>query len=171
MTNYTKGIEAGTAEAAASTVDKYTQLAQEYGIPVYDPKTKKLYMNAAKDVAALEAGTKSLDDIAKLWKGNVLAQYSHLAPAIDAGLSLRQVADPGIKTVAKYTGQNEDLIGLDNPYVQAYLKGDGKSTLADNVLRSKIFSDPNSGADKSPEVRGLMDGLLTDIKKRFGRMA
>ena len=171
MTNYTKGIEAGTAEAAASTVDKYTQLAQEYGVPVVDPKTKKLYMNAAKDVAALEAGTKSLEDITKLWKGNVLAQYSHLAPALDAGLSLRQVADPGIKTVAKYTGQNEDLIGLDNPYVQAYLKGDGKSTLNDNALRSKILSDPASGADQSPEVRNLLQGLSMDIKKRFGRMA
>jgi hypothetical protein len=171
MNNYTKGIEAGTTEAAASTVDKYTQLAKEYGVSVVDPKTKKLYMNAAKDVAALEAGTKSLDDVAKLWKGNVLAQYSHLAPAIDAGLSLRQVADPGIKIVAKYTGKNEDLIGLDNSYVQAYLKGDGKSTLTDSALRSKILSDPNSGADKSPEVRSLLEGLSMDIKRRFGRMA
>jgi hypothetical protein len=90
---------------------------------------------------------------------------------MDAGLSLRQIADPGIKTVAKYTGQNEDLIGLDNQYVQAYLKGDGKSTLADNALRSKILSDLNSGADKSPEVRSLLQGLSMDIKKRFGRMA
>jgi len=171
MSNYTKGIEAGTAKAPQKIVDQYAQLAQEYGIPVYDPTNKKLYMNAAKDVAALEAGTKTLDDVANLWKGNVKAQYSHLAPAVDSGLSLRQIADPGIKLVAKLTGKNESLIDLNNPYVQTYLKGDGKSTLAENVLRSKIISDPTSGYDKTPDAYALTDGLTTDILKRFGRMA
>jgi len=171
MSNYTKGIEAGTAAAPQKLVDQYAQLAQEYGIPVYDSTTKKLYMNAAKDVAALEAGTKTLEDVANLWKGNVKAQYSHLAPAVDSGLSLRQIADPGIKLVAKLTGKNESLIDLNNPYVQTYLKGDGKSTLAENVLRSKIISDPTSGYDKTPDAYALTDGLTTEILKRFGRMA
>jgi hypothetical protein len=171
MTNYTKGIEAGTAAAPQKLVDKYAQLAQEYGIPVYDSTTKKLYMNAAKDIAAIEAGTKTLEDVASLWKGNVKAQYSHLTPAVDSGLSLRQIADPGIKLVAKLTGKNENLVDLNDPYVQAYLKGDGKSTLADNVLRSKIVSDSNSGFDKTPDAYALTDNLLIDIKKRFGRMA
>jgi hypothetical protein len=171
MSNYTKGIEAGTAAAPQKLVDQYAQLAQEYGIPVYDSTTKKLYMNAAKDVAALEAGTKTLEDVANLWKGNVKAQYSHLAPAVDSGLSLRQIADPGIKLVAKLTGKNESLVDLNNPYVQAYLKGDGKSTLAENVLRSKIISDPTSGFDKTPDAYALTDGLTTEILKRFGRMA
>ena len=171
MSNYTKAIESGKAAAPQKLVDQYARLAQEYGIPVYDPTTKKLYMNAAKDVAALEAGTKTLDDVANLWKGNVKAQYSHLAPALDSGLSLRQIADPGIKLVAKLTGKNENLIDLNNPYVQTYLKGDGKSTLAENVLRSKIVSDPTSGYDKTPDAYALTDGLTTDILKRFGRMA
>jgi len=171
MSNYTKGIEKGTAQAPQKLLDQYTQLAAEYGIPVFDSNTKKLYINSAKDVAALEAGTKTLDDISKLWKGNILAKYSHLAPAVDSGLSLRQIADPGIKLVAKLTGKNESLIDVNDPYVQMYLKGDGKSTLPDNVLRSKIISDPNSGADKTPEMYALTDNLLMDIKKRFGRMA
>jgi len=171
MTNYTKGIEAGTAAAPTKLVDQYTQLASEYGVPVVDPTTKKLYLNSAKDVAALEAGTKTLDDIAKGWKGNVLAQYSHLAPALDAGLSLRQIADPGIKTVASLLEKDPNTVTVDNPYVQAYLKGDGKTTLAKNKLESLIKSDPNSGWDKSQNANALFDGLATDILKRFGRMA
>ena len=167
MTNsYADAIKQGKLPPEAKTLDLYNQLAADYGYQTIDPATQKLNGTANIDLAGLEAGTTTLDQIKQNWANAAKAKYSHLAPALDSGLSLKQIAAPGIAIIAKKMGLNPATITVNDPMVQSYLKGDGKSVMTDQQLTSMIQNDPRW--PYSQDAHQTFDSLSTDILKRFG---
>ena len=165
--NYAEAIKAGKAEAPLSDIDKYNALASEYGYQTVDPVTKKLSGAAMLDLAELTAGTKSIDDIRNKFKlGAVAKGYGHLQPQLDSGITLKDLASPAITSIAKILNKNPNTITVDDPYVQMYLKGDGKSTMPPAKLESMLMKDPEY--PYTPAAKAHFEGLTTDIFKRFG---
>lgn len=165
---YADAIKSGAATAEASITDKYNKLASEYGIKTIDPTTMQPTGTALIDLAALEAGTKTIDQIQKEWAGATLSKMPQLTPALNAGLSPAQVADSAMSTLATMTGKNKSLITVDNPFIQAYLKGDGKSTMSDKDFKSMIMSSPDSGFADSQYARNYYDNLAGNVLSRMG---
>ena len=169
MTNaYADAIKSGQATAQASIADQYNKLGSEFGIKTVDPTTMQPTGTALVDLAALEAGTKTIDQIKKEWSGAALASMPHLAPALNAGLSPAQVADSAITKFATMTGKNKALVTVDNPFIQAYLKGDGKSTMGDKEFQSMIMNSPDSGFADSQYARNYYDNLAGNVLSRMG---
>jgi len=165
--NYAEAIKSGKMEAPLSNVDKYNALASDYGYQTVDPVTKKLSGAAMLDLAELTAGTKSIDDIRNKFKlGAVAKGYTHLQPQLDSGITLKDLASPAITSIAKILEKNPNTITVDDPYVQMYLKGDGKSTMSPMQLEAKLKQDPSWQYTKNAKAQ--FEGLTTDIFKRFG---
>jgi hypothetical protein len=164
---YSKAIQSGTMSAEQKIVDKYAALAKDYGISVIDPSTKKFTGTALKDLADIETGVKTLDDFQNNWKNAALAQYgSTLKTQLDSGLSLYQAAKPAIDTIASILEVDPNGIDLNNKYVQQYLHGDGKSVMPTYKLQAELRKDPSWAYTNN--AQNLMDGLSTDLMKRFG---
>jgi hypothetical protein len=166
MTSYADAIRQGQLPPEAKILDAYNALAADYGYQTIDPATQKLNGNALIDLAGLEAGTSTLDQLKQSWANAAKAQYSHLAPALDSGLSLKQIAGPGISIIAKKMGLNPALVTVNNPMVQKWLKGDGKNTMTDQQTVAMIQQDPEWA--KTSDATQTFDSLSTDILKRFG---
>jgi hypothetical protein len=168
LTNtYGKAIQAGTMTAEQSNIDKYIQLADQYGVNVIDPNTKKLLPSALMDLSAIETNTKKFEDVQKGWSNVALAQYgAPIQTQLSAGLSLKQAAQPAIDIIAKVLEKDPSSISLTDPLVQKYLKGDGKSTLASYQIESMARQQPEWQFTNNAHAQ--FDSLSTDIMKRFG---
>jgi hypothetical protein len=166
-TNYAEAIKSGKAQAAISDVDKYNSLASEYGYQTVDPVTKKLSGAAMLDLAELTAGTKSLDDIRSKFKLGAIAKgYGHLQPQLDSGITLKDLASPAITAISKTLGKNPNTITLDDPYVQMYLKGDGKSPMSPAQFNSKLRQDPSW--PYTDNAKAEFEGLGSSLFNRMG---
>lgn len=167
LTNaYADAIKAGKTTAKQSDIDKYNQLAAKYGVNTIDPTTKQLDVNTRLDLANLEKGTLTFDNIENNFKNMALAKYGYLKPQLDAGLSPMDVAKPAIDTVAKLLEKNPAMVTLDDPYVQKYLKGDGKTTMSQGELESAVKQDPSWKYTQNAHAQ--LDDLASSVLQRFG---
>lgn len=167
LTNsYADAIKAGKTTAQQSEIDKYNQLAAKYGVNTIDPDTKQLDVNTRLDLANLEKGTLTFDNIENNFKNMALAKYGYLKPQLDAGLSPMDVAKPAIDTVAKLLEKNPAMVTLDDPYVQKYLKGDGKTTMSQGELESTVKQDPSWKYTQNAHAQ--LSDLASNVLQRFG---
>lgn len=168
LDKYKTDIKSGVATPEQDVMDKYTQLAAAYGIPVTDPTTKKLNVEAGLDLANIEGGTLDWATVQKNFASAVKNKYQHLSPSLDVGQSLRQIATPGISIIAKKMGKDPNQITLDDPMVQKYLAGDGKNVMTDYQTNAMVQNDP--GWPLTDDGHQTMDSLSTGLLKRFGKI-
>ena len=167
MTNaYADAIKGGKSVAKQSDIDKYNQLAVKYGINTVDPTTKQLDINARMNLANLENGTLTFDNVESNFRNAALAKYGYLKPQLDAGLTPYDVAKPAIDTVSKLLEKNPALVTLDDPYVQKYLKGDGKTTMNQGELEAIVRQDPSWKYTQNAHAQ--LDDLASSVLQRFG---
>jgi len=167
LTNsYADAIKAGKTTAQQSDIDKYNQLAAKYGVNTIDPTTKQLDVNTRLDLANLEKGTLTFDNIENNFKNMALAKYGYLKPQLDAGLSPMDVAKPAIDTVAQLLEKNPATVTLDDPYVQKYLQGDGKTTMSQSDLQSMVKQDPSWKYTQNAHAQ--LSDLASSVLQRFG---
>lgn len=167
-TAYSDAIISGKKQAEMSVKDQYNKLAREWGMNVIDPRTKTYTANSLVDLANLETGKTDLATIRSNFAKLAAAKYPHLATVFDSGVSPYTVANDAISSISKILERNPDTIGLDDPYVQMYLKGDGKSTMSPYELDGKLKQDPAWPTTKN--ANAFFEGLATDVLKRFGRI-
>jgi hypothetical protein len=167
LTNsYADAIKAGKTTAQQSDIDKYNQLAAKYGINTIDPTTKQLDVNTRLDLANLERGTLTFDNIESNFKNMALAKYGYLKPQLDAGLSPMDIAKPAIDTVSQLLEKNPATVTLDDPYVQKYLQGDGKTTMSQSDLQSMVKQDPSWKYTQNAHAQ--LSDLASSVLQRFG---
>lgn len=166
---YRKGITAGTLQPEQNVQTQYSTLAHDYGINIYDPSNKGFNTSARLDLANLEAKTTTLDALKQQWAGASVAKYGHLAPQlIQSGLTLRQVADPALKSISNILGIDPNTVALDDPLVQKYLAGDGKSVMPQYQYEQTLRQDPRWNTSK--DAQDNLSSVAMSLAKTFGVM-
>ena len=166
LSSYGSAIKSGQQQAPQDDLNKYTQLAAAYGVPVVDPSTKQLTIEGRMDLANIENGQLDWSNLQKNFSTLAAAKYQHLAPSLSAGLSLMQIAQPGIKIIAKKLGKDPNLMTVDDPNVQKYLSGDGKNVLNDYQTTAMI--QQSKEWPLSQDAHDTFDNLSVNLMKRFG---
>jgi len=138
-------IATGAVNPNASIQEQYAALAKTYGVNAYQPGSTALTPQAQLDIAALQGGTKNLDDFKQQFIGGVLPKVaSNAAPALQSGASdLAALADPAVQRISQLLEKPASTISLNDPLVQNYLKGDGKTFQSPAELDSAIKNDPS----------------------------
>jgi len=109
--HYEDGREIG---GAAETRNHMTTVAESYGQPVTDSFLDQF-------TTSIQAGRDSLAGFESLMRARAKAHYPQFADQIDAGMTVRDVADPYIRTMANTLEMPETAVTLKDPYVSKAL--------------------------------------------------
>jgi hypothetical protein len=123
------------------------QLAANYGVPATDD-----YIT--QTINSIQSGFGTLDGYENLIKARAKATYTHLASQIDAGMTVRDIADPFIATYAQTLEVPETSVNLSDPAIQKALQQrnpDGTATTQpmwqfQRALKDDPRYDKTSGA-------------------------
>lgn len=166
---YRKGIQTGTLQPEQNVQTQYQQLAGDYGINVYDPSNKGFTTAAKLDLANLESKTTTLDTLKKSFADATLAKYGNLAPQlVQGGLTLKQIAHPALQSIQNILGIDGNNVTLDDPLVQKYLAGDGKSVMPQYQYEQLLRSDPRWNTSK--DAQDNLSATAMSLAKMFGVM-
>lgn len=137
-------VQYGKEGAVQSNRDQYTQLAADYGFNVYGPDNATLSPIARDQLAKLDAGKMTIDEIAAQFKTAALAHYAYLKPQFDAGLTLKQIAAPAMSAISSILEKDPNTISINDTLVQKYLQGtDGKGVMPIYKYESLLKQDPS----------------------------
>ena len=165
---YAKSIASGQIPPEAQMEQQYAQLGAQYGQNVYDPNTKELTASARIELGQLEAGNKTLAQVKQDWANLAIPSVATSAhQGLQSGAAtLKDFAQPAISRVAALLEKNPDTITVNDPYVQKYLKGDGKSFMSPAELDSTIKSDPSWPFTQNAKAQ--FSDIASQILTRFG---
>lgn len=165
---YRKGLQTGTLQPEQSIATNYQQLAGDYGVNIYDPTNKGFTTAAKLDLANLESKTTTLDQVKQGFANATLAKYGNLSPQlIQGGLTLKQIAAPALTSMGSILGLNPNNITLDDPLVQKYLAGDGKSSVMPQYQYEQLLrQDPRWNSSK--DAQDSLSSMALMLGKTFG---
>lgn len=163
---YGSGITAGAPTQIAQTneADKLRNLVGEYGYPVTDDE-----INAVLSGTPYKGQVYTQETLLNKAKMAAKGSYAHLAPQIDAGLSLDDI----FKTYRGYASQileldpNEIDFVRDPKWAKAF--GDAKNgqmTLSDWVVELK--SNDDYGYQFTNDAKQKATNLVMNLEKAFG---
>lgn len=116
-----EGANGGDLSGNAGDVqDKVMQLAADYGVRVSDKFIDGL-------VRGLMDGSMTEQDADNHVKQLARSTYSALAPQIDGGMTVREIADPYVRSMASLLEINDHDIDLFDPSIRAALTGRDKT--------------------------------------------
>ena len=165
---YRSGIKAGKLAPEQNVATKYSNLASDYGIDIYNPQTKAFNTSALNDLANLESKVTTLDTLKQGWSNSIIAAHPSLATQMGAGLTLRQAADPALKSISNILGIDPNGITLNDPLVQKYLTGDGKSIMPQYQYEQTLRQDPRWATSK--DAQDNLSAVAMSMAKTFGVM-
>lgn len=142
------------------------QLATNYGVPV-----TKDWMRGM--LTQIQAGRDSIDGFESMMKARAKAAYPQFASQFDAGMTLADIADPYISTMAQTLEIPETSVKLSDPHIKKALA----QTASDGVTQTsmplwqferKLKDDPRW--DKTKQAKQGAFDLISQIGKDFGFM-
>lgn len=111
-TPLTDGVPTGDAGQIQGHLKR---VATNYGVPITD----SFISNA---LIKIQSGMDTIEGFENVLRARAKAQYAHLADQIDAGMTVRDIADPYIATMAQTWEVPETGIDLDSPEVKRALQ-------------------------------------------------
>lgn len=159
-------IQYGKESAQQTGIDQFKQLAAEYGYDATTPDGKALNQNALLMLSKIEAGKMTMDDAKEQFRVAALAQYAHLKPLFDTGLSLQQIANPALSAISSILEKDPNAISMNDPLIRQYLTGDGKSTMALSKFESLLKQKPEWQYTKNAHQQ--FSDLAMQLGQRFG---
>lgn len=106
----------GAVSGQAGQIQGYLkQLSANYGVPASDQ-----WITTALN--RIQGGMDTLEGYENIVKARAKAQYAHLASQIDAGMTVRDIADPYIASYAQVLEVPETGINLTDPAIQKALQ-------------------------------------------------
>jgi len=165
---YAKSIASGQVSPEVQMEQQYAQLGAEYGQNIYDQNTRQLTPGARIDLGQLEAGTKTLAQVKQDWANLAIPSVATSAhQGLQSGAAtLKGFAQPAISRVAALLEKNPETITVNDPYVQKYLKGDGKSFMSPAELDSVIKNDPSWQFTQNAKAH--FSDIASQILTKFG---
>jgi hypothetical protein len=160
-----KTLHAGTIQ---STATQLGATASDYGVPVSDQTRFQWAQKIAEGTATLDGFSAWSQDQAK-------ALYPTLAPHIDQGMTVRQLASPYMQ-IAAQTGvlDNPDAVDLSSPkWSQALQSRDAKTgevvgPMSLSAWQQHLMTDPSFGYDHTSQARDAANSLVQQLGHAFG---
>lgn len=142
------------------------QIAAQYGIPLSD-------QSVTAWAQKLILGEVTLDNFDAYAKEQAKSLYPSLSDAIDAGITVRQYADPYAQIAARELGINPNDFNLADPKWSAPLTQIDPSSGARTAMtlqswQSHIRSDPTYGYDTTTGARDQAAQFATNLAQQFG---
>ena len=144
MNKHQARVQYGKETAIESNLNAYEHLAADYGYSIYGPDGKTLSVTAKDQLAKLDAGKMTIDEIAGQFRTAALAHYSYLKPQFDAGLTLKQIAAPAFSAIANILERDTNTLTMNDTLIQKYLQGvDGKGVMPMYKYEALLKQDPS----------------------------
>jgi len=161
-----KTLKPGTIMATQTNLGS---IAGDYGVPVSTGTS----FNWAKRIAE---GTATQDGFTAAMQQQAKALFPHLGDKIDAGFTVRQIADPYLQ-IAQQFGvlANPNTVDLSNPKWAKALqsrdsKGDIQGPMTLDDWQRHLMTDPQYGWDHTSNAREVASNLVQSLGKTFGVM-
>jgi hypothetical protein len=149
---------------AANLRDHMTQVAQNYGV-AYTSSWLDGWINE------VESGRDSLDGWESVMRARAKAAFPQFAAQIDAGMTIRDIADPYISTYAQTLEVPETQVTLNDTYIKKALSQTGQdgTTRASMPLwqfQRQLKDDPRY--DRTQQAKDDAFTTLNKIGKDWG---
>lgn len=157
----------GSLYGDAAELEKHMRgLATNYGVPYTDAWIKS-------QVRAVQTGYGDLNAFESLMRARAKAAFPQFADQLDGGMTLRDIADPYISTMANTLEVSETQIPLDDRWVkQAMSSKQADGTVGAMPLwefERKLKDDPRW--DKTKQARTQAFDTLAEVGRDFGFVA
>lgn len=148
---------------AAQLNDHIRGVAQSYGIPYTDA-----YVNGA--VTRIQSGQDTVDGVTNVLMNRAKLQYPQFASQIDAGQTVKDIADPWIQTYAKTLEVADSTVTLDDPAIKKALtqrNADGSATTQPLWQFERTLKD-DPRYDQTTQARTDAYSTLAKVGRDFG---
>lgn len=162
-THTAKKFHAGTVQ---STADSLHATAANYGVSLSD-------QNAHHWATQIATGRQTQDGFENWTRNQAKAAYPGLEAELDAGLTVKQVADPYMQIASQTLGLNPETLKLTDPKWQRALQGrdaTGKPTGPMTTMdwSRTLMTDPAYGYGQSANGQSAALSLRDSLSKTFG---
>jgi hypothetical protein len=149
---------------AAQLADHMTQVAQSYGVPY-----TQAFLN--QWITTVQGGHDTVDGFENLMRARAKATYPNLAAQLDAGMTVKDIADPYISTYAQTLEIPETQVTLNDPAIKKALsqvdpKTGVHATQPMWQFQQAIKQDPRY--DRTVQAKTDAYSTLGQIAKDFG---
>lgn len=149
--------------AAGAAENQFREMAADYGVTISEPTLRSWVKNAAMGIEDPQSFELRI-------KRAAMSKYTALKDRIEAGETVRQIADPYIQSYGKLLELNPETIDLDDPLVQKALQSkDDKgqpSTQTVYDFEQTLRNDPRWA--KTNNAQDTMSATANEVLKTFG---
>ena len=163
-TSIGRGDSGGYLGQAANYHDHMTKVAQDYGV-AYTGSWLDAWVND------IESGRNSLDSFESVMRARAKAAFPQFANQIDAGMTIRDIADPYIGMYAQTLEVPETQVTLKDPAIQKALAQTGQDGTTQTSMpmwqfQRTLKDDPRY--DRTKAAKDDAFAALNKIGKDFG---
>ncbi len=154
-----KTLRAGTVKNTAAQLGK---MANEYGVRVSAAQAFDWSMKVAAGKATVEGFESWTRDLAK-------RAFPTLAPELDKGFTVRQLAEPYLQTAGQLLGMDPERMDLTKPKWQRALQmPDGKGPMDQLTWQRTVMTSPEYGYERSAHGQSAALELRESLAQTFG---
>lgn len=150
------GEAKGATEAAVTSLRR---MAADYGVPVSNA-------TLLKQVQDVVGGKQTADGYADLYREQAKKQYTAIADQLDAGMTVRQIADPYLDIASEELGVSSSAMELTDPRWTAMFQGD--KVLAYQDWQRKLRTEKQYGWDRTSKAREESMRAILGLGRMFG---
>jgi hypothetical protein len=150
----TKGVQ-NVGGLVGSNLASIRKLASDYNVTLSDAEIRKYAIDGLSNKNTLEIAKTKIQNTAKF-------RYQNLAPFIDQGLSVKDIASQYINRMANVLEVNPETVKLDNKYIDNALTNNLNFTDFNKVLRASPEYPYTDGA--RTEAAGYLNWINTDFR-------
>jgi hypothetical protein len=144
---------------ASTTVDQLRSLASDYGIPASDDTLTK----QTRDVLS---GKNTAQGLTDYYREQAKRQYGSIADELDAGRSVREMAQPYLDMASEELGVPADQMDLRDSRWTTMFQGDAAMTY--DQFRAVVRQDERYGWINGTKAKQSAASMVGEIAKRFG---
>lgn len=165
LATYITAGKGGNYAGQAGTLDsQIKQQAADYGVPLSD-KARASY------IQKIVGGNLTMDAVTSFLKDQAKSAYSSISKQIDQGMTVRDVMDPYVQTMAQTLELDPSTVGLNDKWIkQALQTPDQKGNLTLMPLwqfEQTVKSDPRWATTKNANDDGY--SFLRNLGQMFGK--
>lgn len=156
-------VNGGLTGEAGQIEGQVKETYAAYGLPVSQTRVQQV-------AQAVMGGRNSIDGIVNETRNLAKKQYSQFAQEIDAGMTIREIADPYVQTMANVLETPDSEITLNDAFVRKALQhkgADGKpAAMPLYEFERQLKDDPRWGQTK--QAKNETYALLQQLGKDWG---
>jgi hypothetical protein len=154
----------GALQGDAAQLEQHLrQVATNYGVPFTSAFLKT-------EVQRIQNSSSTVEGFEAIIRARAKAAFPQFADQLDAGLTVRDIADPYISTMANTLEAAETSIALDNPWIKKALSTRGADGVAGTLplwqFERQLKDDPRW--DKTKQARDQAFDTIAQVGRDFG---